>query len=89
MAFDFWARWKNHAESLLGSANYHAAVTTHDTNELDPTPRALRVGTAGTVVVSDAAGTDVTYTCVAGEVLMVRARKVKTASTATGIVAWW
>jgi hypothetical protein len=90
MAFrDLFAKWFDHPTVISAPARFHASVTKHDTNILDPVPRALRIGGAGTVVVEDEAGVTVTYTCSAGEVLLIRAHKVKTASTATDIVAWW
>lgn len=68
------------------------AITPHDTNELNPRPRAIYVGGAGNLVVTmvNAAGAaaDVTFTGVlAGSVLPIRPTKVKTSSTASLLVA--
>ena len=78
----------------IETAHRHAAVTASDTADISlidgRTCRALRIGGAGNVVVVDQGGTAVTYTCVAGEVLLIEARRVNsTNTTATGIVAWF
>jgi len=58
------------------------ALTPHDTNPVDPLPKALRFDAAGTVVLravdSDA---DVTLEVAAGEVLDVRALYVRDTGT--------
>lgn len=76
---------------LDSPAQYHAAVTPSDSADLDPIPRALRIGGAGNIALRDAAGTDVTYQGVAaGEYILLRARRVlSTGTTATNIVAIW
>lgn len=71
-------------------ASYGAAVTPNDSTDLATVPRALFIGGAGNVVVHDAAGTSLTFTCPAGLMLAFRARRVlSTGTTATGIVAVW
>ncbi len=44
------------------------------------------VGGAGTLVITCPDGTSATFTCTAGQILPVVARRVAAASTATGIV---
>ncbi len=74
---------------LDSPASNAAAVTTHDTNELTYVTRGLYIGGAGSVVVT-IGGSDVTFSGVpAGTILPIRVTKVKTASTATLIVALW
>jgi hypothetical protein len=77
----------------LQTARYHASVTKSDTVDIPDVaglrPRALRVGGAGDVIVLDERGNSITYTCVAGEVLEVAAKRVMNSTTATGIVAWF
>lgn len=84
MAVDPWA---GSSVTITGPIERHYAVTP-GASALDPRPRALRIGGAGTVTVEDSAGVSVVYDCAAGEVLVFRAVKV-TAATATGIVAWY
>ena len=75
---------------LDSPASLHATVTPSDSVDLTFPCRSLRVDVAGDVAVVDAAGTVVTYTCTAGEILPIRANRVNaTGTTATGIVAWW
>ncbi len=77
----------SHSRGLESPATTAVAVTTHDSNELDPTPRAIYVGGAGNVVAT-MNGVDVTFVGVqAGSVLPIRPTKIKTASTATSMVA--
>ena len=71
-------------------ADKHFVITPNDSVDLAILPRALRIGTAGDVVVTDIDGDDVTYTCVAGELLLFRAVRIKaTGTTATGIIGWY
>lgn len=77
----------SHSKGLESPASKGVAVTTHDTNELDPIPRAIYVGGAGNIVAT-MDGVDVTFVGVqAGSVLPIRPTKIKTASTATSMVA--
>jgi hypothetical protein len=65
----------------------HENITPSDETVYDPPFRALVVGTAGTLIVTDSLGNDATYTCVAGQTVVIVGNKVKAASTAGGIVA--
>ena len=71
-----------HENTVESPARRLDLVTPHDTNELDPLPKALRIDTAGTVVLravdSDA---DVTLNVFAGEQLAVRAKFVRSTGT--------
>lgn len=73
------------ALNLLAPASGAIAVTPSDTTTL-ANVRSLKIGGAGTVVAT-IGGNDFTFTCSAGEMLPIRATKVKAASTATNIVA--
>lgn len=64
----------------------HAEVTPSDATDLDGVS-ALYCEAPGTAIVADAAGTEVTYTLVAGQVLPFQAKRVLVGSTAT-LVAW-
>lgn len=76
-------------ERDLGPSRRPYAVNPSDTVALEPTPKALYVGTGGTVVLRGTDGDDVTFKNVAsGQVLDVRAKLVKaTGTTAADIVA--
>lgn len=79
-----------YSESLCDPADSHLTITPNDSTDLATVPRAIRINGAGDVVIRDKAGTDITYTCAAGEVLAFRGvRILSTDTTATGIVAWW
>lgn len=75
-------------QGFVAPAQRQQSVTPSDATTYNGV-RALRIGTAGTVVVVDEAGTSVTYTCADKEVLQFGAVKVMAASTATDIVAWF
>lgn len=64
------------------------AITPHDSNELTRVPRAIYVGTGGSIVLTTAKGNDLTFKNVpSGSVLSVRALKVKaTNTTATDLI---
>lgn len=62
-------------------------ITPSDSVVLPDYIRSVRVDGAGTVVATNNSDVDVTFTCAAGEVLSISPKKIKTASTATGIVA--
>ena len=79
--------WAGSSVTITGPGERHYAVTP-GAGELDPRPRALRIGGDGNITVEDAAGVSITYPVTAGEVFIFRAVKV-TAATATGIVAWY
>lgn len=68
-----------------GTPNF-AAIVPADATVLSGI-RSLHVGGAGTVIAKNAAGTAVTFTCVAGQRLEISPIAIMTASTATGIVA--
>ncbi len=71
------------------SAQLFLTVTPSDSTVLPANVRALYVGTGGTLVVTDQAGTDATFSNVpTGALLPIRATKVKaTGTTASTIIA--
>jgi len=71
--------------ALDSPATNHFAITPAD-SDLAVTPRAIYCGSSGTVVIRDFGNVDVTYTVNAGTYLMIRAKQVRAASTATGLV---
>ena len=81
--------FQNVADAPSAPATRVLAVTPHDTNPLVDTPKAIYVGTGGTIVLQGASGGDATLTNVAdGTILPIRARFVRaTGTTAASIVA--
>lgn len=77
-------------KTLESPADRHFPITPDDTTDLAIMPRAIRVGGAGTLVLRDREGQDITYSVTDGEVLLFRAVCVlATGTTATGIVGWY
>jgi len=81
--------YDTHADSEFAPSRNPLTVTPHDTNELPIIPKALYVGTGGTVVLRGVdSAADVTFVNVAdGQVLDVRPHYVRaTGTTASDIV---
>lgn len=79
--------FSDHANSLTSPARKAFAITPNDATDLIEITRAIYVGGAGNLVVQMMDGTDVNFADVpGGTVLPIRARRVKTTSTATNIV---
>ncbi|MGF1549199.1 MAG: hypothetical protein ACFBQW_01485 [Sphingomonadaceae bacterium] len=79
----------NLADSVSAPANDAEAVTPDDANPLPRVPKALYVGTGGTIVLRGKGDADASFVNVAdGTILPVRARFVRaTGTTAADIVA--
>ena len=78
------------SKGLDSPADHHFLITPSDTSDIAVVPRALRVNSAGTLVLRDKAGQDMTYTVTDGEVIVFRPTRVlATGTTATGIVGWY
>ena len=79
----------NRADHVSAPATSCVAVTPHDTNPLQSVPKALYVGTGGTLVIRGTHGGDATFVGVpSGTVLPVRAAYVRASgTTAADIVA--
>jgi hypothetical protein len=79
--------FSDHANSLTSPARKAFAITPNDASDLSEITRAIYVGGAGHLLVTMMDGNDVTFSDVpGGTVLPIRARRVKTGSTATNIV---
>lgn len=82
--------YRDAADSASDSARAPYAIAPHDLNELPIIPKAIYVGTGGSVALRGVGGAaDVVFKNVAsGQVLDVRARFVRaTGTTATDLVA--
>jgi len=78
-----------HGDAPAAPSRAPFAITPHDTNELTIVPKAIYVGTGGTLVLRGVEGTaDVTFKNIAnGQVLDVRAQYVRiTGTTAADII---
>lgn len=72
----------NVADSVSAPATRLVAVVPHDTNPLSDVPKALYVGTGGTIVLAGIAGSDATLANVPdGTILPIRARFVRASGT--------
>jgi hypothetical protein len=80
--------FKQHATSLESPGIRHYAITPSDTADLPRRPRALRVQTSGNLVLSDEAGTSITYAVIAGDVLPFRPIRVMATGTTASVVGW-
>ncbi len=75
--------FQHHSPALTSPGVKAYAITPHDTNTIDPIPRAIRCGTGGTLV-GRAVGSsvDVTFTNVAdGETIPVRFSHIRVTGT--------
>jgi hypothetical protein len=82
-------RFDTQIDTLSQPAREAFAITPHATNEVDPLPKALFVGTGGNIILRAAdSGADVVFKNVAsGQIIDVRARFVRASgTTATDIV---
>lgn len=81
--------FRSHSDMPGAPSRAPFAITPHDSNELSVIPKALYVGTGGTVILRGIGGaSDVTFTNVSdGQVLDVRAQFVRaTGTTASDII---
>lgn len=70
------------------TASFWAAVTPSDSVPISPVPRAIHVGTGGTVVAKGQNGVSASFTAADGQTLEIQPVYVmSTGTTATGIVA--
>jgi hypothetical protein len=76
-------RFDTQTDSLSQPARDAFAITPHATNEIDPLPKAIFIGTGGNITLRAADGSaDVLFKNVAsGQILDVRARFIRTAGT--------
>jgi len=76
-------RFDTQLDSLSQPARLAFAITPHATNEIDPLPKAIFVGTGGNLTLRTADGTaDVVFKNVAsGQILDVRARYIRASGT--------
>ncbi|PJN95840.1 hypothetical protein CNY89_06130 [Amaricoccus sp. HAR-UPW-R2A-40] len=81
-------KFKGISSGTSGPAVRHFLITPSDSVDLDPRPRLIYCAAAGTIVVRDAAGTDLSYTLERGDRLEFRGVRVMAAGT-TGTWYGW
>lgn len=76
-------RFDSQIDSLTQPARQAFAITPHATNEIDPLPKAIYVGTGGDITLRAADGqADVEFKNVAaGQIIDVRVRYIRAAGT--------
>jgi len=82
-------QFQSYQSGLEAPATEWASVTPDDSTDLAMRPRALDCATGGTAVIVSASGAEATITLTPGSPYPVRPVRVKTGSTATGIIALW
>lgn len=79
----------NHKRGLDSPATKHFSITPQDGVDLPVLPRVLRVLTSGDLALRDEAGTIITYTVQAGEVVLFSAVGVEASGTTATVVGWY
>lgn len=80
---DMADRFETQIDSLTQPAREAFAITPHATNEIDPLPKAIYIGTGGNITLRAAgSSTDVVLKSVAsGQILDIRARYIRASGT--------
>jgi len=78
-----------HSRGVDSPATHHAAITPNNDADLPTRPRAIYCETGGTVALRDTAGTDLTYTVVAGAILPLSPVRVLATGTTATVRGWW
>lgn len=81
-------RYKDYASGLDSPATRHVQITPDNDNDLTFKPRAIYCNEAGAIVIRDSAGTDLSYTMAAGDLLPFRGVRVLATGTTGTYYAW-
>jgi hypothetical protein len=81
-------RFANNSDSVSDQGRRHFAITPSNSTDIADRPKALYCETAGTVVIRDEAGTDLTYTLVQGQILPFRGVRVLATGTTATVYGW-
>ena len=82
-------RFKNSSTGISGPATSHAAITPSDNDDIPVRPRSIYCNGAGTAVIRDATGTDISYDLTAGQILPFRGVRILATGTTATVVGWW
>lgn len=74
-----------HEETLITPARAFKMITPHDTNEIDPLPKAFETLVDGDVTIVDGDGNVAVVHCLAGIPKSLRPKVIKATGTAAGI----
>jgi hypothetical protein len=78
-------RFKNYNDGVADPARLAFVIVPSDSAEIDPLPKAIIVGVAGNVVLRAADSTaDVTIAALAGQIIPIRTRFVRSTGTTAG-----
>lgn len=77
-----------HPSKLESPATLHFAITASDSADLPTRPRSIYCDAAGTAVIRDEAGNDVTYNLLAGAVIPFRGVRVLATGTTATLIGW-
>lgn len=75
--------------NLTSPAVAHYAIAPSDSMDLPVRPRALYVNVAGTAVLRDNDGEEISYELAAGAVLSIRPVRVMATGTTAQLIAWY
>lgn len=81
--------FRNHSRGLSSPASFHAAIVPSNTVDIPIRPRVIYCLTAGTAVLRDSAGNNVTYALEAGQILPFSPERVMATGTTAQLVGWW
>lgn len=80
--------YQYHSSGLEAPGRRHWQIAPSNGADLDPIPRAIYCAVSGTVAIRDVAGTDLTYTLSAGDVLPFRGVRVLASGTTATVYGW-
>lgn len=78
-----------HSRGLESPAACHAAIIPSDGADLPVRPRVIYCETAGTAVLRDKAGSDLSYALAAGQILPLSPVRVLASGTTATLYGWW
>lgn len=78
-----------HPKDLESPASFQKAIVPSDTKDLPVRPRVIFCAAAGTAVMRDSAGTNVTYTLEAGQILPFSPVRILATGTTATLIGWW
>lgn len=79
----------SHSRGLESPAAHHAALIPSNSSDLPLRPRVIYCQSAGTAVLRDRAGQDLTYTLEAGQILPLSPVRVLATGTSATLYGWW
>lgn len=81
--------FSSHRRGLESPATHHLAITPQDGVDLPVRPRVLRVLSSGDLSLRDEAGTVITYSVSAGDVIGLSVAGVEATGTTATVAGWY